>query len=120
MEDDQLKLSGFLAVVEMPVIVQREFVEVTKLVSLSQSKFGVVQAVLANGPAVNHRPVVATGAKDSSPGWLQRFEAESSLAVPIVVKNRTIGAIAVATVARIERNDHVWQLVCEIAGELSR
>lgn len=120
MDGDQLKLAGFLAVAEMPEIVQREFVAVTKCVSLSQTKFGVVQAVLANGPAINHRPAVSTGAKDSSPGWLERFEAASSLAVPIVVQNRTIGAIAVATVDRIEPGDDVWQFVGEIVRKLSR
>lgn len=116
---DQLKLAGFLAVAEMPEIVQREFVAVTESVSLSQSKFGVVQAVLANGPAINHRPAISTGATDSSPGWLERFEAASSLAVPIVAGNQTIGAIAVATVARIEPDDDVWRLVSEIVRELS-
>jgi hypothetical protein len=114
-----LVLVGFLAADDMPAQVQQEFVAVTKSVTLAQSKFGVVQAVLAKGPAINHRPPKPTGAKDSSPGWLERFEAASSLAVPVFDGEQIRGALAVATVARIEPCDDVWRLVTRLSRELS-
>lgn len=110
-----LHLVQFVAVDEMPATVQAEFIAATANVSVTQSQFGIVQAVLAGGPAVNHRadnsPVAAIG----SIGWLSRFEAASSLAVPVMERDTLRGALAVATSRRIEPDDNVWRVVTELA-----
>lgn len=115
----ELQLAGFLAVDGMPAKVQAEFVAVTRRVPLSQTHFGIVQAVTKRGPAVNHRAVTPDAPTDGSIGWLGRFEAASSLAIPFYRGSELSGALAVATRDRIETDDDVWRLVVELAHALS-
>ncbi len=110
-EHGRLVLVGFLAVDEMPVQVQAEFVAAVRDVPLTATQFGVVQAVTRNGPAVNHRSESPDIPTTGSIGWLARLEAASSLAVPLVEDQTLIGALAVATAARIEPDDAVWRLL---------
>ena len=106
-----LRLAGFLAVDDMPLVVQAEFVAATRDVPLSQTQFGIVQAVAANGPAINHRSTDADEAVAGSIGWLARLEAGSSLAIPLHRGTDLIGAVATATADRIEPGDVVWRLM---------
>lgn len=117
-ENGVLHLTGFLAVEAMPAAVQAEFVAATKSVPLTQTQFGIVQAVVRNGPAVNHRAMEQLARAEGSIGWLGRFEAASSLAVPIRNGKELRGAIAVATELRIEPEDAVWRLVQTLAARL--
>jgi GAF domain-containing protein len=113
---DALELAGFLAVDEMPPFVQAEFVAQTRRVPISRREFGIVQAVTGRGPAVNHRQ---SGPAVGSPGWLDRFGAASSLAVPIEGAGKLRGAIAVATPGPIAPGDEVWRLMTKLAERLS-
>ena len=113
-----LYLAGFLSVEAMPEAVQAEFVAATRIVPLTQTQFGIVQAVVQGGPAVNHRAMEPLARPEGSIGWLGRFEAASSLAMPIRTGKELRGAIAVATERRIEPEDAVWRLVLALANRL--
>lgn len=117
--DGDLHLAGFLAVDDMPAAVQNEFVAATCRVSLSQTQFGIVQAVRQRGPAINHRAMTPDGPMEGSIGWLGRFEAASSLAIPFYRDGQLVGALAVATRDRIDADDAVWRLVVDVAKRLS-
>jgi hypothetical protein len=117
--DGHLELAGFLAVDEMPANVQAEFVAATGRVPLTQTQFGIIQAVTIGGPAVNHRAVNPDTTSAGSIGWLGRFEAASSLAIPFYRGSELQGALAVATRDRIEPDDAVWHLVVDLADQLS-
>lgn len=115
----RLELSGFLADDVLPQTVQQEFATAVRSVSLQQTQFGIVQAVLAKGPAVNHRAADIEQKPSSSPGWLTRLNCGSSLAVPIFRGTELRGAVAVATEKRIEPEDETWRLLVAIQGALS-
>lgn len=117
--DGYLELAGFLAVDEMPANVQAEFVAATGRVPLSQTQFGIIQAVTIGGPALNHRAPNPDVTAAGSIGWLGRFEAASSLAIPFYRGGELQGALAVATRDRIEPDDAVWRLVMDLADRLS-
>lgn len=117
--DGELHLAAFLAVDDMSAAVQSEFVAVTRRVSLSQTQFGIIQAVMQRGPAVNHRAVAPKSSAEGSIGWLGRFEAASSLAIPFYCGEELAGALAVATRERIEADDAVWRLVVDVARALT-
>lgn len=115
----RLELAGFLATNLMPTSVQIEFCRATASVPLSQTQFGIVQAVVADGPALNHRAPSPADSSVGSIGWLGRFEAASSLAIPLKQQGQLAGALAVATTARIEPGDAVWNLVDEIVRQFA-
>jgi hypothetical protein len=117
--EGELHLAGFLAVDDMPAAVQTEFVAATRRVPLSQTQFGIIQSVMKRGPAVNHRAITPNGPTEGSIGWLGRFEAASSLAIPFYRGGQLAGALAVATRDRIEADDAVWRLVVHVAKSLS-
>jgi GAF domain-containing protein len=114
-----LHLAGFLAVEDMPAEVRSEFVAATRRVPLTHTEFGIVQAVAAGGPAVNHRAADPRLKPAGSIGWLGRFGAASSLATPITHGTELRGALAVATPSRIESDDAVWRLMAALAERLS-
>jgi|GEM_PF-6935484 len=116
--DERLQLAAFLAVEDMPADVQQAFVQTTADVPLSQTQFGIVQAVVARGTVINHRAADASTTAAGSIGWLGRFVAASSLATPIFAQDRIVGAIAVAMPWRIEPHDAVWELVIAVARKL--
>ncbi|MFO0918959.1 MAG: hypothetical protein U0872_11670 [Planctomycetaceae bacterium] len=115
---ETLELAGFWADDEMPSLIQQEFVAAIRSVPLTASHFGVVQAVLARGPAVNHRAISSGPLPPGSIGWLVRLDAESSLAIPVYQGANLVGAFAVATGRRIEPDDQVWQLLKALAALL--
>lgn len=116
--DGLLCLSGFLAVNEMPIEVQSQFIEATRSVRLTETQFGIVQAVMAQGPALNYRSESSSVEPVGSIGWLGRFEAASSLAIPVLEKNELRGTLAVATAKRIEPHDATWIYVTELAKRI--
>lgn len=118
-EAGELRLAGFLAVDDMPADVQSDFIAVTRRVPLTQTQFGIVQAAALGGPAVNHRAVDPNQSAEGSIGWLARFEAASSLAIPFYHGQELSGALAVATCRRIERDDSVWALVVKAANDMT-
>ena len=114
-----LRLAGFLAADDMQAIVRAEFIAATWNVPLSATQFGIVQAVAIRGPALNLRAANSSPVEAGSLGWLARFEAASSLAVPIEREAELWGTIAVATARRIEPDDDVWRLVVAVAAGLN-
>jgi GAF domain-containing protein len=114
----ELQLAGFLAVEEMPAEVQAGFVAATRRAALTQTQFGIVQAVTRSGPALNHRSADPNVPVVGSIGWLGRLEAASSLAVPIYREQELIGALAVATKLRVEPDDAVWKFVTALAAQI--
>lgn len=114
----ELLLAGFLAVEEMPGEVQAGFVAATRRAALTQTQFGIVQAVTRNGPALNHRSADPNAPAVGSIGWLGRLEAASSLAVPVYREHELIGALAVATKLRVEPDDAVWKFVTALAARI--
>lgn len=114
----ELHLAGFLAVEEMPAEVQAGFVAATRCAALTQTQFGIVQAVTRKGPALNHRSADPNVPVVGSIGWLGRLEAASSLAVPIYRDHELIGALATATKLRVEPDDAVWKFVIALAAQI--
>lgn len=117
--ENRLELIGFLATDDLPGSVRQEFVAAIRSVPLTAAQFGVVQAVSAGAPALNHRTTNDGPLPPGSIGWLVRLAAESSLAIPVVRDSKLIGAFAVATARRIEPDDHVWRMIVSVAAALS-
>jgi hypothetical protein len=102
----------------MPADVQADFVAATREVSLTETNLGVVQAISRKGPALNHRADNPNLPALGSIGWLGRFQAASSLAVPLYRQCELVGALAVAAGKRIDADDPIWQLVSAAAERL--
>jgi GAF domain-containing protein len=98
----RLVLVAFAAEASMPADVQAGFRAATGDVSLDQTAFAIVQAahagrlVTANAPASETLPHEA-----SSPGWLRRFGARQSAAIPILAAGRLFGTFALASTTTI-------------------
>lgn len=117
LEGNSLQLVGFQAKSDMPADVKRGFAEATRTVSLNQTGLGIVKAAVDRRPAVAHREAGETGLSDSA-GWLARFEAVQSLAVPIGEGERMTGVLAMSTANRFVEDDETWQLLTGIAARL--
>jgi GAF domain-containing protein len=115
----ELLLVGFRAVAEMPHGVQSGFSEATRSVRLTETGFGIVQAVVSNQPALATLDPDACGLPGSS-SWVARFEARCSVAMPVHHDGEVVGAIALATANDLAPGDAVWKLLeqlAEILGE---
>lgn len=115
---DELHQVGFCGVAEMPEVVKRDFAAATARVPLDRTGLGIVRAIVDRTPfLVKRQP----GSRDlmTSPGWLERFECESSLAIPVFDGERPVGALAVSHAALIERDGSLWTMLVETAGQLS-
>ena len=115
-----LELAGFLAVDDMPRDVQQEFVAATQSVALTQTQFGIVQAAVSGLPSLNHRAAAGADPGTGSIGWLGRFSAASSIAVPVFRGDVLQGTLAVAAGLRIEPEDDVWRCVVRTASALGK
>ena len=118
-EDDHLKLVGFGWAADMSNEVSQGFQDATRLVSLNQQGFGIVKAVEANAPTIALRDPSTTGLPRSA-SWIAKFDANSSLAVPIRADGAIVGAVAVSTAAVIEERDPLWIKITNLAEELGR
>jgi GAF domain-containing protein len=115
---NELHQLGFRGVAEMPDVVKRDFAAATARVPLDRIGLGIVRAIVDRTPfLVKRQP----GSRDlmTSPGWLERFECESSLAIPVFEGERPVGALAVSHAALIERDGPLWKMLVETAGQLS-
>ena len=115
---EELHQVGFRGVAEMPDEVKRDFAAATARVPLDRTGLGIVRAIVDRTPfLVKRQP----GSRDlmTSPGWLERFECESSLAIPVFHDDRPVGALAVSHSALIERDGPLWTMLVETARQLS-
>ena len=111
---DRLEQVGFRAVESMPREVARDFAEATRSVPLDQTGLGIVKAIVTGAPAVAR--LAATGDLGASAGWLARFEASSSLAVPVRSQRGIAGVLAISTAAEIAPEQPAWSVIQAIAA----
>lgn len=119
LDSGHLKLIGFGWAGDMTLEVSEGFRQATRCVSLEQHGLGIVKAVTTNTPTIALRDPELTGLEKSA-SWIVRFDANSSLAIPIPAgKTDAIGgAIAVSTAAVIEEGDALWQMLVDLAQRL--
>lgn len=115
----KLSLVGFGCAADMSDEVSQGFQEATRLVGLHQRGLGIVKAVVANQPTIALRDPTTTGLPNSA-SWIVRFDANSSLAVPIHSGSVIVGAVAVSTAAVIEHHDPIWMAIVSLAEELGQ
>lgn len=112
----ELEQVGFRAVSDMPANVRDEFAAATRTVPLSETGLGIVKAVVGAKPAV--AVLAGTGGLGQSAGWLARFEARQSVAMPIVHQGKTAGVLASSGAREIHPGDVEWELLARLAAGL--
>lgn len=81
---------------EMPAPVQSDFRLATAQIPLSRLGLGVVRAATLQETVVAVADASAARDPFQSPGWLARFEAACSFAIPIRRHQRVLGVLALA------------------------
>ena len=110
----RLFLLGFRGVADMPEVVKREFAEATRAVPLTQTGLGIVKAALSGTPAlssVDAQPRTPA----TSAGWLERFGAHRSVAVPVADEKGIVGVLAISTARELQEDCGAWQILCEVS-----
>lgn len=120
-ENGHLVLVGFGCESDMPDEVSQGFQDATRCVRLDQLGLGIVRATVTMKPTIARRDPQSTGL-DGSASWIVRFDANSSLAIPICdpQNGAVVGALAISTTDSIEENDPLWRSMCHLADELGR
>jgi len=116
-----LVLAGFRAVPEMDPEVVRAFQAATARVPLDRRELGIVEAAVAGAPAAARAgpPGGHDGAgRGGSPGWLVRFGAAQSLAVPVLRGGRVSAVIAISRAEPFPRGSPPWTLLEDVAAAL--
>ncbi len=118
LEGDALKLLGFRSAADMPEEVHGNFSSATRKVSLESTGLGIVKAVLEKRPssALRQNP---DGTMGESATWLERFQAEQSLAVPVQASRRILGVLAISAPYRFGEETFSWQLLIYVAESLA-
>jgi len=121
LQDGFLDLVGFGWASDMPDDVSQGFQSATRHVSLDQTGLGIVKAAVTEKPAIGRREVDPSGLIGSA-SWIVKFEANTSLAIPIRSgeTGAVAGVIAVSTAAFVEEGDSLWQTMHELANKLGR
>ena len=119
LHDQHLELLGFGAAADMNEEVDRGFREATRRVALDQRGLGIVKAAVTGQPATGQRDP-ADGSLNGSATWIARFQAQTSLAVPIrrETSNEVVGVLAVSTAAIVHPEHPLWSLLIELASQL--
>jgi GAF domain-containing protein len=119
LRDEHLELLGFGAAADMEEAVDRGFREATRRVALDQLGLGIVKAAVSGQPTIGRRDP-ADNSLDGSATWIARFQAQTSLAVPIrrVKSNEVVGVLAVSTADVVHPEHPLWRLLTEIADQL--
>ncbi len=117
-EGDELVCLEFAAADDMPVEVQRGFLDVMRRVSLSRVELGCVRAAAEMRPVVAREDAAQRGLSGSA-SWLERFGAGQSLAIPIVRNGEVVGVFAVATADRFDESSVIWQTMASMIEALS-
>jgi len=118
LEGDRLKLLSFRSAAAMPREVHRGFAEATREVSLEARNLGIVQAALCRKPhpALRQDPDVKMG---GSATWLERFEAEQSLAVPVHSSGPILGVLAISAPFLFDEESSPWRLLVRLGEALA-
>lgn len=119
LRDEHLELLGFGAATDMEEAVDHGFRAATQCVALDQIGLGIVQAAVSNGPAIGRRDPT-DGHLDGSATWIARFEANTSLAVPIrcLPQREVVGVLAVSTAAIVDPRHPLWSRLHTLADQL--
>ena len=119
LRDGHLELLGFGAAADMDEAVDQGFREATRRVPLDQLGLGIVKAAVTGQPAIGRRDP-ADNSLDGSATWIARFQAQTSLAVPIRLMNSSdvAGVLAVSTAAIVHPDHPLWSLLIELAEQL--
>lgn len=117
--DNHLLLMGFGWADDMSADVSQGFQEFTRKVSLDQIGLGIVRAALTDGPALARRDASVTGLSGSA-SWIEKFCANTSLALPIhdIESGRVLGVAAVSTEAFVEVGDPLWRTLHQLSRRL--
>ena len=120
LRDGHLELLGFGAAADMDEAVDRGFREATRRVPLDRLGLGIVKAAVTGQPTIGRRDP-ADNSLEGSATWIARFQAQTSLAVPIRRANQSeiAGVLAVSTGAIVHRGHSLWKLLTELADQLS-
>jgi len=116
-EGETLRQIGFRAATDMPTEVSSGFAAATTVVPLSETGLGIVKAVHSGKAAI---AVVDPNSNElgASASWLAKFEARSSLAVPIFAVGKISGVLAVSTAHKISTDDDNGRLMLALADAL--
>lgn len=114
----ELQLLGFEAVDDMPAEVRDGFAAATARLSLAQVQLGCVQAALTRQPTVATCREAHSGLVQSA-GWISRFGAVQSLAIPILRHGDVSGVLAISTPYLFGVEDPAWQLVQRLSDGLA-
>ncbi len=119
LHDGHLELLGFGAADDMDETVDRGFREATRRVPLDQLGLGIVKAAVTGQPAIGRRDPTDNSLEGSAT-WIARFQAQTSLAVPIRLSNHgeVVGVLAVSTAAVVHPVHPLWSLLLELADQL--
>ena len=119
LEENLLVLIGFGWASDMSHDVSAGFQAATRRVSLEQVGLGIVKAVVTAKPAIGRRDRQEMGLNGSA-NWNAKFDANTSLAVPIrqVQTNLIVGVLAVSTVDFVEDGDSLWQTLLSLSEAL--
>jgi hypothetical protein len=119
LDENHLVLIGFGWASDMPLDVSNGFQAATCRVALDQIGLGIVKAAVTAKPAIGRRDPHESGL-DGSATWIEKFGANTSLAVPIrqAATNQITGVLAVSTAAFVEPGDSLWQTLTSLADEL--
>ena len=116
-----LHLAWFGYARDMPHDVSQGFQDATRSVPLNQLGLGIVKAAVTEQPAIGRRDAGMTGLGGSA-SWIVRFDANTSLAVPIrnEAVDRVVGVLAVSTADWIEPDDSLWRTLTQLSREIGR
>lgn len=110
-----LELRSFRAVAGMAREVQEEFTSATAKVSLESAGLGIVKAALTREPTVAY---LGTGALEGSGGWLRRFGAVQSLALPVIDGGKVVGVLAVSAAEEFGSKSRLWRWLERLATDI--
>lgn len=114
---DRISLTclGLAFAADFPADVAVEFRDATQSVRLSQLGLGIVKA------AVNRETALSTvvDGPEGSRGWLRRFGAYCSIAVPAAVDNEVVGVLSVAVPEPTDARGEAEMRVCGHAERIA-
>jgi hypothetical protein len=111
-----LELRAFRAVAGMAQEVQDDFASATARVSLESAGLGIVKAALTREPTVAY---LGTGALEGSGGWLRRFGAVQSLALPVIEGGEVVAVLAISAAEEFGSNSRLWRWVDQLAAAIA-
>jgi hypothetical protein len=116
--DRELQRIGFRCDDQFPRDVAKDFAATTQVVSLDLTGLGIVHATVTKRPAVALLPSLG-GRLPGSGGWLEKFQAQQSLSIPILRGEEVVAVLALSTRFQFGEQDRTWILTAALAAKLS-